>query len=69
MISLAVVVMRSHVRLGEHDVTSATDGALPQDFLIMRRLSPGYNAKTKLNDISVLQLDREVVFTGRKRED
>lgn len=52
------------VRLGEHDLTSSSDNARPQDFRIAGRRSPGYNRRTHENDIEVLILDADVAFNG-----
>ncbi|XP_047476861.1 venom protease-like [Penaeus chinensis] len=50
------------VRLGEHDLTSSSDNARPQDFRIAGRRSPGYNRRTHENDFEVLILDSDVAF-------
>nr|XP_027214822.1 venom protease-like [Penaeus vannamei] len=50
------------VRLGEHDLTSRTDNARPQDFRIAGRRSPGYNRRSHENDFEILILDANVAF-------
>lgn len=51
-------------RLGEHDLQSDTDGAKPIDVPIERgTIHPQYNSSTVANDIAVLRLKREILFT------
>jgi transmembrane serine protease 9 len=56
-------VRLTHVRVGEHDVSTANDGATPEDVAIKRVTShQQYSPTNRLNDIAVLLLERPVVF-------
>lgn len=50
------------MRLGEHNLVRANDGAQPQDFTIKTRRGNGYNRETNENDIMLLILDRDAQF-------
>lgn len=54
--------LRTHVRLGEHDLTSASDGLVPQDIKIASQRTNGYDSFTKANDIELLILEKDAVF-------
>ncbi len=56
-------VRSTHVRVGEHDVSTANDGATPEDVAI-KRVTPHqqYSTTNQRNDIAVLLLERPVVF-------
>ncbi|CAH1101358.1 unnamed protein product [Psylliodes chrysocephalus] len=52
------------VRLGDLDLSTTDDDAMPQDFTIIRRIShPDYQPPAKYHDIALLELDRIVSFT------
>lgn len=52
----------THVRLGEHHLTSNSDGAFPLDIKIASRRTKGYNPFTKENDIELLFLEQDVTY-------
>jgi hypothetical protein len=52
-------------RLGELDLRDDNDGAKPTDLLIVnRKVHEEYNPTTFVNDISILSLQNDVIFTG-----
>lgn len=52
------------VRLGDHDLTTSTDGALAQDVAIGRVIKhPGWDSHALENDIAVLKLSRAVQYS------
>lgn len=52
------------VRLGDHDLTTSTDGALAQDVSIGRVIKhPGWDSHALENDIAVLKLSRPVQYS------
>ena len=52
------------VRLGDHDLTTSTDGALAQDVAIGRVIKhPGWDSHALENDIAVLKLSRPVQYS------
>ncbi len=56
-------VRSTHVRVGEHDVSTANDGVTPEDVAIKRVTShQQYSPTNQRNDIAVLLLERPVVF-------
>ncbi|QQP55877.1 Uncharacterized protein FKW44_000346, partial [Caligus rogercresseyi] len=56
------------VRLGEHDISTSTDGATPQDIPVARILThSGYNGVDLKNDIAVVTLSSPAVFSTRVR--
>jgi hypothetical protein len=53
-------------RLGELDLRDDNDGAKPIDLLIVnRKVHEEYNPTTFVNDISILSLQNDVIFTGK----
>jgi 6,7-dimethyl-8-ribityllumazine synthase len=53
-------------RLGEHDLSSELDGAVPLDFVIAgARVHPDYSATKHHNDVAVVTLQSEVTFTDK----
>ncbi|XP_017783261.1 PREDICTED: venom protease-like [Nicrophorus vespilloides] len=55
----------THVRLGDLNLKLDTDDAQPQDYGIKRAIKyPEYNRKTSYHDLALLELDRNVNFTG-----
>lgn len=62
---IPVCLCRDMVRLGEYDLTRSDDVPDTQDFGIVQRHSIGYNPRTYENDIVILVLDRNVVFSGK----
>ncbi|KAG0725097.1 CLIP domain-containing serine protease 2 [Chionoecetes opilio] len=56
-------VILDTVRLGEYDLKRLDDVPHTQDFGIAQRFSHDYDPATYENDIVILVLDREVVFT------
>lgn len=52
------------VRLGDLDLDSEDDDAMPQDFKVIDRIShPEHKLSSKYNDIALLKLDRKAQFT------
>uniref|UniRef100_A0A0K2T669 CLIP domain-containing serine protease n=1 Tax=Lepeophtheirus salmonis TaxID=72036 RepID=A0A0K2T669_LEPSM len=55
-------------RLGEHDITSDSDGATPQDIGVAQvSAHEGYNGVDLKNDIAIVTLSQSAVFTQRVR--
>ncbi|XP_068221668.1 venom protease-like [Palaemon carinicauda] len=54
--------VRTHVRVGEHNLRSDSDGLRPQDIKIASRRTNGYDAFTKANDIELLILEEDAIF-------
>ncbi|XP_068221618.1 venom protease-like [Palaemon carinicauda] len=52
------------VRLGEYHIEDDRTGEQPQDYRIMLYSTDHYNKSTHENDIMILPLDRDVVFTS-----
>ena len=58
----------SHVRLGDHDITTTADGASPTDVAIRTYTQhPGWNTNTLDNDIAVVKLARPVTYNRNIR--
>ncbi|XP_064104219.1 venom protease-like isoform X2 [Macrobrachium nipponense] len=55
-----------YVRLGEYRIQDDRTGERPQDYRILLLNTDRYNAVTRENDIIILPLDRDVVFTGSR---
>ncbi|GLV43595.1 snake [Carabus blaptoides fortunei] len=52
------------VRLGDLDLDSEHDNAMPQDFKVVERIShPEHKLSSKYNDIALLKLDHKAQFT------
>lgn len=52
------------VRLGDHDITTTSDGATPVDISIARSIQhPGWNSNTLSDDICIVKLSRPVAFS------
>lgn len=57
---------RSTVRLGAFDINLKNDDKI-QDVKVQRFIRhPDYNETNRLNDLAILQLERDVEFTGKK---
>lgn len=57
---------RKFVRLGEHDVTTNTDGPV-QDIRVVKITShEQWSPSVLANDIALLTLERDVDFSGKK---
>lgn len=56
---------RALVRLGEHDVTSTTDGEVVDVEVTRSVPHENYNKKDGTNDIAILQLANDVEFTSK----
>jgi secreted trypsin-like serine protease len=53
----------THVRLGDHDISTTNDGETAEDIPIKRSVThEGYSAAALQNDISVVVLDQAVAF-------
>jgi secreted trypsin-like serine protease len=53
----------THVRVGEHDISTANDGATAEDVAIAKFTTHEQYSKTSLqNDIAVVVLERAVAF-------
>ena len=53
----------THVRLGDHDVTTTSDGVTAEDVRIARFVThEQYSRQTLQNDISLITLERSVAF-------
>ena len=58
----------THVRLGEHDISTSSDGAVGVDVRIRRSVQhPGWNSNTLDNDLAVVKLSQSVSFTNNIR--
>ena len=54
--------------LGEHDTTSNSDGARPQEINIISKVAhEAFDTKTFQNDVAVLKLARRVEFNSKWR--
>ena len=54
--------------LGEHDTTSDSDGARPQEINIISKVAhEAFDTKTFQNDVAVLKLARRVEFNSKWR--
>ena len=61
-----IFFFRQLVRLGEHDLSSANDGANPMDFPIIERIvHEDYVPNLILNDIAILKLRDTLRITGK----
>merc|ERR1719219_2579835 len=57
-----------YVRLGDHDITTNSDGASPEDIRISRAIQhPAWDSHTLDSDIAIVKLSRPVTFTRRRR--
>ena len=55
-------------RLGDHDITTSSDGGSPQDISIARTIQhPAWDSHTLDSDIAIVKLSRPVSFTRRIR--
>lgn len=50
--------------MGEHDISSTTDGAVEDIKVIRSERHPNYNKRDGTNDIAILYLERDVAFTS-----
>merc|ERR1712179_901025 len=56
------------VRLGDHDITTTSDGATPVDISIARSIQhPGWNSNTLSDDIAIVKLSRPVTYSRNIR--
>jgi len=56
------------VRLGDHDITTTSDGATPVDISIARSIQhPGWNSNTLSDDICIVKLSRPVSYSNNIR--
>ncbi|TRY72711.1 hypothetical protein TCAL_01130 [Tigriopus californicus] len=56
----------THVRLGEHDITTSSDGASPVDIRIRStKVHEQWNSNSLKNDIAIVTLSQPVSFTSR----
>ncbi|XP_037048485.1 venom protease-like [Bradysia coprophila] len=55
----------SFARLGEHDISSTTDGVVEDVNVIRAERHPEYNRHDKTNDIAIIYLERDVNMTLR----
>lgn len=53
-------MQRSIVRLGEHDISSTSDGVTRDIKVIQSTPHPNYNYRDGTNDIALLYLERDV---------
>lgn len=56
---------RSFVRLGVFEISSNNDQRVQDIKVIRSEQHPDYNEQTKMNDIAILYLERDVKFTGK----
>ncbi|XP_031626165.1 venom serine protease Bi-VSP-like isoform X2 [Contarinia nasturtii] len=57
----------SNVRLGEHDISSTSDGEVQDIKVIRSERHADYNRRDGTNDIAILYLERDVQFSKRIR--
>lgn len=48
------------MRLGEHDISSTTDGVVQDVKVIRTEKHPSYNRRDGTNDLAILYLERDV---------
>jgi len=54
----------NYVRLGDHDISTTSDGATPVDISVGRSIQhPGWNSNTLDNDIAIVKLSRSVTYS------
>jgi len=54
----------NYVRLGDHDITTTSDGATPVDISIRRSIQhPGWDSNSLDNDIAIVKLSQSVSYT------
>lgn len=58
---------RKFARLGEHDVENVYDGMHDDVPIVRIKQHAEYDQTTKIHDIAILYLEREVKFTGTIR--
>ena len=58
----------NYVRLGDHDITTTSDGGSPVDIAIQRTIQhPSWDSNTLDSDIAIVKLSRPVTFSRRIR--
>lgn len=62
--SLLMLFSRLYVRLGDYDLAK-TDEANHTELAVLNHTNPGYLHSTKRDDISILTLERDVIFNGK----
>lgn len=56
----------THVRLGEHDITTSSDGASPVDIpILFTKVHEQWDSNSLKNDIAIVTLSQPVSFTDR----
>ena len=59
-----IEIRREFARLGEHDVRAPDDGIRDDVTIIHSERHENYNSNSKVNDIAMLYLERDVEFSG-----
>ena len=58
----------NYVRLGDHDISTNSDGATPVDIAISRTIQhPAWDSNTLDSDIAIVKLSQPVTYTRRIR--
>lgn len=55
---------RKFARLGEHDIRTTSDGMHDDVIIVRSEPHAEYDQTTKIHDIAILYLEREIEFTG-----
>lgn len=53
------------MRLGEHDISSTSDGTVEDIKVFRSERHPNYNKRDGTNDIAILYLERDVGITSK----
>lgn len=53
------------MRLGEHDLSTTTDGEVQDVKVIRKQPHENYNKRDGTNDIAILYLEHDVEFTSK----
>lgn len=61
------ITFRNFVRLGEHDISSTTDGEIQDIKVVMTRRNENYNKRDGTNDIALLYLDHDANLSSKNR--
>lgn len=54
------------ISLGEHDISSTTDGDVQDIKVVMTRKNEDYNKRDGTNDLAILYLARDADLTSKK---
>lgn len=54
------------MRLGEHDISSTTDGAVEDIKVIRSERHPNYNKRDGTNDIAILFLEHDASLSSKR---